>query len=89
MCTAGCMGLTSYLGNPMFDAIDSLLIGGLLGGVTSFIIYTNVAALIGQSISQECLDRINAELEADIMVSQIFAIIFITLQLLINHLLKS
>lgn len=65
---AGCMGLTSYLGNPMFDAIGSLLVGGLLGGVASFIIYSNVAALVGRSISQENLDKINAELEADIMV---------------------
>ena len=63
-----CMGLTSYLGNPMFDAMGSLLVGGLLGGVASFIIYTNVAALVGQSIPQENLDRMNAELEADIMV---------------------
>lgn len=62
------MGLTSYLENPMFDAFGSLLVGGLLGGVASFIIYSNVAALIGRSISQENLDKINAELEADIMV---------------------
>ncbi|XP_066592017.1 proton-coupled zinc antiporter SLC30A9, mitochondrial [Prorops nasuta] len=71
ICAATCMGLTSYLGNPMFDAIGSLLVGGLLGGVASFIIYTNVAALIGRSISQEDLDKINAELEADIMVRAI------------------
>ena len=62
------MGLTSYLENPVFDAFGSLLVGGLLGGVASFIIYSNVAALIGRSISQENLDKINAELEADIMV---------------------
>ncbi|XP_011638830.1 zinc transporter 9 isoform X2 [Pogonomyrmex barbatus] len=68
---AGCMGLTSYLENSMFDAIGSLLVGGLLGGVASFIIYSNVAALIGRSISQENLDKINAELEADIMVRAI------------------
>jgi len=52
----------------MFDAIGSLLVGGLLGGVASFIIYSNIAALIGRSISQENLDKINAQLEADIMV---------------------
>ncbi|KYN38207.1 Zinc transporter 9 [Trachymyrmex septentrionalis] len=68
---AGCMGLTSYLENPMFDAIGSLLVGGLLGGVASFIIYSNVAALVGRSISQENLDKINAELEADIMIRAI------------------
>lgn len=68
VCAACCMGLTSYLGNPAFDAIGSLLVGGLLGGVASFIIYTNVAALVGQSIPHENLDTINAELESDIMV---------------------
>ncbi|XP_033211950.1 zinc transporter 9 [Belonocnema kinseyi] len=70
-CAASCMGLTSYLGNPAFDAIGSLLVGGLLGGVASFIIYSNVAALIGRSISQDSLDKINAELESDIMVRAI------------------
>lgn len=69
------MGLTSYLENPMFDAIGSLLVGGLLGGVASFIIYSNVAALVGRSISQENLDKINAELEADIMVQTLKIIV--------------
>ncbi|XP_034938171.1 zinc transporter 9 [Chelonus insularis] len=67
-----CMGLTSYLGNPIYDAVGSLLVGGLLGGVASFIIYTNVAALVGRSIPQENLDKINAELEADVMVRAIY-----------------
>ncbi|XP_063982991.1 proton-coupled zinc antiporter SLC30A9, mitochondrial [Diachasmimorpha longicaudata] len=67
-----CMGLTSHLGNPVFDAVGSLLVGGLLGGVASFIIYTNVAALIGRSIPQENLDKINAELESDVMVRAIY-----------------
>lgn len=66
---AACMGLTSYLGNPIFDAAGSLLVGGLLGAVASLIIYTNVAALTGRSIPQKNLDKINAELESDIMVS--------------------
>lgn len=63
-----CMGLTSYLENTNYDAIGSLLVGGLLGGVASFIIYSNAAALVGRSIPQEHLDKINAELEADVMV---------------------
>ncbi|XP_046821599.1 zinc transporter 9 isoform X2 [Vespa crabro] len=71
VCAASCMGLTSYIGNSTFDAIGSLLVGGLLGGVASFIIYTNVAALVGRSISQENLDKINAVLESDIMVRAI------------------
>ncbi|KAK0082545.1 hypothetical protein PV325_010205 [Microctonus aethiopoides] len=67
-----CMGLTSYLGNPIFDAIGSLFVGGLLGGVASFIIYSNVAALVGRSIPQENLDKINSELESDVMVRAIY-----------------
>jgi len=63
------MSLTSYFENSMFDAIGSLFVGGLLGAVASFIIYSNIAALIGRSISQENLDKINAQLEADIMVN--------------------
>ena len=43
-----CMGLTAHYGSPMPDAIGSLLIGGILGGVASFLIYTNVAALVGR-----------------------------------------
>lgn len=62
------MGLTSYRGNPIYDSIGSLLVGGLLGAVAGFIIHTNAGALIGRSISQEDLDKINAELESDIMV---------------------
>ncbi|XP_003393925.1 zinc transporter 9 [Bombus affinis] len=72
VCAAACMGLTSYLENPMFDAIGSLLVGGLLGSIAGFIIHTNATALIGRSISQEDLDKINAELEADIMVRAIY-----------------
>ncbi|XP_017879182.1 zinc transporter 9 [Ceratina calcarata] len=72
VCAASCMGLTSYLENPMFDSIGSLLVGGLLGAVAGFIIHTNAAALIGRSISQEDLDKINAELESDIMVRAIY-----------------
>ncbi|OAD61258.1 Zinc transporter 9, partial [Eufriesea mexicana] len=72
ICAAGCMGLTSYMGNPIFDSIGSLLVGGLLGAVAGFIIHTNAGALIGRSISQEDLDKINAELESDIMVRAIY-----------------
>ncbi|KAF3427474.1 hypothetical protein E2986_05954 [Frieseomelitta varia] len=72
VCAAVCMSLTSFFGNSMFDATGSLLVGGLLGAIAGFIIHTNAAALIGRSISQEDLDRINAELEADIMVRAIY-----------------
>lgn len=43
-----CMGLSSVLNSPVPDAIGSLLIGGILGTVASFIIYSNVTALVGR-----------------------------------------
>lgn len=45
---AGCMGLTSYTGLPIYDSIGSLAVGGILGVVASFIIYSNVGALVGR-----------------------------------------
>ena len=45
---AACISLTHYTGNPVFDAVGSLLIGTVLGGVASFIIYTNSMVLIGK-----------------------------------------
>ncbi|XP_065368334.1 proton-coupled zinc antiporter SLC30A9, mitochondrial [Calliphora vicina] len=68
---AGCMGLSTITGSPIYDAVGSLLVGSILGAVASFIIYTNVAALVGQSIPREQLDRINAELESDVMIRAI------------------
>ena len=68
---ATCMGLSTITGSPIPDAIGSLLVGCILGGVASFIIYTNVAALMGRSIQEELLEKINAELENDIMIRAI------------------
>lgn len=45
---AACMSLTSLTGLAVFDAIGSLLVGGILGAVASFIIYTNATALVGK-----------------------------------------
>ncbi|CAB0020304.1 unnamed protein product [Nesidiocoris tenuis] len=69
---AGCMGLSSVYHSCLPDAIGSIVIGGILGAVASFIIYTNVAALVGRSISPEHLERINAFLEKDVMIRAIY-----------------
>lgn len=45
---ATCISLAHYTGNPLYDAMGSLFIGTLLGGVASFIIYTNTQALVGR-----------------------------------------
>ncbi|KAF5271191.1 hypothetical protein FQR65_LT05335 [Abscondita terminalis] len=66
-----CMGVSSLTHSPIPDALGSLLVGCILGSVASFIIYTNVAALVGRSIPQENLDKINAELETDVMIRAI------------------
>lgn len=66
-----CMALSTYTGSPIPDACGSLLVGCMLGAVASFIIYTNVAALMGRSIQEEQLEKINAELESDIMIRAI------------------
>jgi zinc transporter 9 len=68
---AGCMGLTSYLNTPFYDAVGSIFIGGLLGVVASFIVYSNSAALVGRSIPEPKLKKINTCLEDDVMIRAI------------------
>lgn len=67
----GCMGLSSLTNSPIPDSLGCLLVGCILGSVASFIIYTNVAALVGRSIPEENLNKINSELESDVMVRAI------------------
>lgn len=45
---AGCLGISSFFNSSIPDAVGSLIVGGILGTVASFIIYTNVAALVGR-----------------------------------------
>lgn len=47
------------------------MIGGLLGAVASFIIYTNVTALVGRSIPPGRQDSICKELENDVVIRAI------------------
>lgn len=68
---ASCMGLAAYTNSPIPDAVGSLLVGCMLGGVASFIITTNIRALVGRSIPLEQVEKINNELEKDIMIRAI------------------
>lgn len=45
-----CMALSSHYNSHIPDAVGSLIVGGILGCVASFIIYTNVAALVGRFV---------------------------------------
>ncbi|CAF1161083.1 unnamed protein product [Adineta ricciae] len=75
VCVAGtAMGLSAYLQSPIPDAIGSLVIGAILGGVASFIIYSNSAALVGRSIHPNQLEAINSDLEKDRMVRALYDI---------------
>ena len=66
------MSLSHYTGSHIPDAVGSLAIGGLLGSVASFMIYTNSGALVGRSIPDDRIEEINRELEGDIMVRQVY-----------------
>ncbi|CAF3027516.1 unnamed protein product [Rotaria sp. Silwood2] len=71
---ATAMGLSLYLHSPIPDAIGSLIIGCILGGVASFIIYSNTAALVGRSIHPNQIEAINNDLENDRMVRALYEI---------------
>ena len=66
-----CMTITHYSGSPVADCIGSFLIGCLMGGVASFIIYTNTIALVGRSIPRQKIEKISNDLESDIMIRSI------------------
>ncbi|UJR31293.1 hypothetical protein I4U23_018791 [Adineta vaga] len=75
VCVAGtAMSLSMYLQSPIPDAIGSLVIGAILGGVASYIIYSNSAALVGRSIHPNQLEAINSDLENDRMVRALYDI---------------
>jgi len=65
------LGLTSYTGNLLFDAIGSITIGGLLGFVAVFLIQRNADSLVGRSIDPDRLRKIINVLENDIMIRSI------------------
>lgn len=68
MLATGCLGLTSYTGSPVFDAMGSIMIGGLLGSFAVFLIRRNADFLIGRSIPVNRLQQIIEVLESDIVV---------------------
>ncbi|XP_070554265.1 proton-coupled zinc antiporter SLC30A9, mitochondrial-like isoform X2 [Ptychodera flava] len=63
-----CIGLTSLTGNPVYDSIGSIAVGGLLAMVSSFLIYSNSEVLLGRAIPAESLRKISDVLENDVMV---------------------
>ncbi|KAL5460629.1 hypothetical protein EMCRGX_G034087 [Ephydatia muelleri] len=57
--------------NPVYDAVGSITIGGLLGAVALFLINRNSSALVGRSIPEERLRQIIELIESDNMIRSI------------------
>uniref|UniRef100_H2ZJF1 Proton-coupled zinc antiporter SLC30A9, mitochondrial n=1 Tax=Ciona savignyi TaxID=51511 RepID=H2ZJF1_CIOSA len=69
---AAAIALTHYTGNVLFDAVGSIVIGGLLGGVATFLVTTNANALIGRSIPPSRLEELQETLEDDAVVRGVY-----------------
>jgi zinc transporter 9 len=65
------LGLSLATGNPVFDAIGSILIGVLLGLVAVFLVVKNRTVLLGQSMSTEHTRRVVEALADDPVVEAI------------------
>lgn len=65
------IGLTALTGNPLFDALGSIVIGVLLGAVAIILISKNRKYLIGINIPEEVKIRIIEILEADPTIDRV------------------
>ncbi|XP_041358858.1 zinc transporter 9-like [Gigantopelta aegis] len=65
---ATCLGVSHYTRSPFADSLGSIMIGGLLGVVATFIITTNTQALVGRSIPEDVQNLISHDLERDRMI---------------------
>jgi len=63
------VGLTMMTGDPVYDAVGSIAVGGLLGGVSAFLIQKNVT-LLGQPVPLRTGEVVKM-IEADHMVFSI------------------
>jgi len=68
---ASCIGLFILTGNPVWDAIGSLLISALLGAVAIFLVVRNRKALLGQNVHSTIQTKVLHVLEADPTVEAI------------------
>lgn len=66
-------GLSHAFGSPIFDAVGSIAIGGLLGVAASFLINKNSSALLGQSMPQSKFNVIMETLRNDSVITDVKA----------------
>jgi len=66
------VGLSYLTGNPLWDALGSVVIGGLLAWVAVILIVKNKRFLVEKSIPEEVKGRIIEILEADPMIERVY-----------------
>lgn len=64
--------LSYYTGSVVYDAVGSIIIGGVLGTLASFIVATNINFLVGRSIPSNRLNRLQEQLEDDVVVRGVY-----------------
>jgi zinc transporter 9 len=65
------LGLSYYTGNPIYDAIGSILVGLVLGQIALFLIYKNSSALLGRAVPRQTQNRIITILNNDDTVTSL------------------
>ncbi|CEO96992.1 Proton-coupled zinc antiporter SLC30A9, mitochondrial [Plasmodiophora brassicae] len=68
---SSCIALTHWTGMPVFDAVGSVLVGGLLGTVAMFLIRKNHEFLLGRSIHPSYTDKVLRVLRESPIVSSV------------------
>jgi len=68
---AGSISLAYYTGNPVWDALGSIVIGGLLGIVAITLIIKNRSYLIGRAIPEDMREEIIEVLVADPAIEKV------------------
>ena len=71
MMASTCIGLFVLTGNPIWDAIGSILIAILLGAVAIFLVIKNRKALLGQAIHASMKSEVIDVLESDAAVDAV------------------
>ena len=60
-----CLTLAAWTGNPIWDAVGSILIGCLLATIAVFLVRRNVAGLTGTSMSPRRLNELVNQIKKD------------------------
>eukprot|EP01135_Chromosphaera_perkinsii_P011176 Nk52_evm3s2356 gene=Nk52_evmTU3s2356 len=63
-----CLGASVLTGNPYFDSLGSIFVGGILGTTATFLIVRNTSALIGKAASPDKMGTLVEIIENDPVV---------------------